>query len=51
MTEQQFDPHRPSTTETGVPRQSDEYSLSVGANGPLLLHDVELVQKLALFYR
>ncbi|MGX6397482.1 catalase [Rothia kristinae] len=51
MTEQQFDPHRPSTTETGVPRQSDEYSLSVGANGPLLLHDVELVQKLARFDR
>ncbi len=47
----QFDPTVPSTTETGEPRQSDAHSLSVGANGPLLLHDVALVQKLARFDR
>ena len=40
----QFDPSIPSTTETGERRQSDAYSLSVGADGPLLLHDVNLVQ-------
>ncbi len=46
-----FDPSIPSTTETGEPRQSDAHSLSIGANGPLLLHDVALVQKLARFDR
>ena len=41
----------PSTTESGAPRESDAHSLSVGADGPLLLHDVALVQKLARFDR
>ncbi|WP_295011848.1 catalase [uncultured Microbacterium sp.] len=41
----------PSTTESGAPRQSDANSLSVGPNGPLLLHDVALVEKLARFDR
>ena len=40
-----------STTETGAPRESDAHSLSVGADGPLLLHDVALVEKLARFDR
>ncbi|MCT1431655.1 catalase [Brachybacterium muris] len=47
----QFDPTKPSTTESGAPRQSDAHSLSVGADGPLLLHDVALVEKLARFDR
>ena len=46
-----FDPKAPSTTETGAPRASDAQSLSVGRDGPLLLSDVELVQKLARFDR
>lgn len=46
-----FDPTVPSTTESGEPRQSDSYSMSVGADGPLMLHDVNLVQKLARFDR
>ncbi|WP_124039946.1 catalase [Neoactinobaculum massilliense] len=47
-----FDPKASaSTTETGAPRASDARSLSVGRDGPLLLHDVELVQKLARFDR
>lgn len=46
-----FDPKVPSTTESGAPRESDAHSLSVGANGPLLLHDVALVEKLARFDR
>ena len=46
-----FDPNVPSTTETGEVRQSDAHSLSVGPDGPLLLHDVALVQKLARFDR
>ena len=40
-----------STTESGAPRESDAHSLSVGADGPLLLHDVALVEKLARFDR
>ena len=46
-----FDPTHPSTTETGEPRQNDAHSLSLGPDGPLLLHDVALVQKLARFDR
>ncbi len=46
-----FDPNVPSTTESGERRESDAMSLSVGPNGPLLLHDVNLVQKLARFDR
>ena len=47
----QFDPAKPSTTESGAPRESDAHSLSVGADGPLMLHDVALVEKLARFDR
>ena len=39
------------THENGAPRQSDAHSLSVGADGPLMLHDVALVEKLARFDR
>ncbi|WP_256838232.1 catalase [Ornithinimicrobium faecis] len=39
------------THENGAPRPSDAHSLSVGSNGPLLLHDVALVEKLARFDR
>ncbi|GAA1629038.1 MULTISPECIES: catalase [Brevibacterium] len=46
-----FDPKKPSTTEEGAERQSDAHSLSVGPDGPLLLHDVALVEKLARFDR
>lgn len=46
-----FDPTVPSTTEAGAERESDAHSLSVGPNGPLLLHDVALVEKLARFDR
>ena len=46
-----FDPKHPSTTESGETRASDSHSLSVGPDGPLLLHDVALVQKLARFDR
>ena len=51
MAEYTFDPSTPSTTESGAPRESDAHSLSLGANGPLLLHDVALVEKLARFDR
>ena len=40
-----------TTTDAGIPAPSDEYSLSVGANGPLLLQDHYLIQKMAQFNR
>ncbi|MGD8201850.1 catalase [Ornithinimicrobium sp. W1679] len=40
-----------STTTAGVPSGSDRNSLSVGADGPLLLHDVSLIETLAHFDR
>ncbi len=40
-----------STTGAGAPAPSDRHSLSVGANGPLLLHDVHFVEQMAHFNR
>ena len=47
----QHDSTRTSTTQAGAPRESDANSLSVGPDGPLMLHDVALVEKLAHFDR
>ena len=41
----------PSTQLGGAPTVSDRNSLSVGSNGPLLLHDTHLVDMLAHFNR
>mgnify|MGYP001043403415 FL=1 len=41
----------PSTQVNGAPTVSDRNSLSVGSNGPLLLHDHHLVDMLAHFNR
>jgi catalase len=44
--------HRPrTTTDAGLPAPSDEYSQSAGPNGPLLLQDHYLIQKMAQFNR
>jgi catalase len=40
-----------TTTDAGIPASSDEYSLSVGSDGPLLLQDHYLIQKMAQFNR
>lgn len=40
-----------TTTSTGTPVASDNNSLTVGADGPVVLHDVYLVEKLAQFNR
>jgi catalase len=43
---------RPATTnDSGVPAPSDEYSLTVGAGGPTVLHDHYVVQKMQHFNR
>ncbi|MEV8636089.1 catalase [Streptosporangium sp. NPDC051023] len=40
-----------TTTDAGIPAPSDEHSQSIGANGPLLLQDHYLIQKMAHFNR
>ncbi|GAA3588557.1 catalase [Klugiella xanthotipulae] len=41
----------PTTTNTGAPVASDEFSRTVGPDGPIVLHDHYLVEKLAQFNR
>ena len=43
-------PHA-TTTDSGVPASSDEYSLTAGPGGPTVLHDHYLVQKMQHFNR
>ncbi len=46
------DERRPvTTTDAGIPAPSDEHSLSVGPDGPILLQDHYLIQKMAQFNR
>jgi catalase len=40
-----------TTTDAGIPAASDEYSLTIGADGPILLQDHYLIQKMAQFNR
>jgi catalase len=40
-----------TTTDSGIPVTSDEFSLTVGPDGPTVLHDAHLVQKLQHFNR
>src|SRR2546421_9639032 len=40
-----------TTTDSGIPVTSDENSLTVGPNGPTVLHDAHLVQKMQHFNR
>ncbi|HEY6794178.1 MAG TPA: catalase [Kineosporiaceae bacterium] len=42
---------RPTTTDAGNPVTSDEYSLTLGPDGPLLLHDHYLLEQMANFNR
>lgn len=45
------DRHKPTTTDAGVPVSSDEYSLTVGPDGPILLQDYYLIEQMANFNR
>ena len=40
-----------TTTNAGIPVPSDEYSLTAGPAGPVLLQDAYLIEKLAHFIR
>src|SRR3978361_1841774 len=43
---------RPRTTfDSGVPAASDEHSLTVGPDGPILLQDSYVIQKMQAFSR
>jgi catalase len=42
---------RPTTTDAGIPVASDEFSLTVGADGPILLNDHYLIEQMANFNR
>ena len=45
------EPTHPTTTDAGIPVASDEHSLSVGPDGPLLLQDHYLLEQMATFNR
>jgi catalase len=40
-----------TTTNSGIPVESDEFSLTVGTGGPIVLHDHYLIEKMAQFNR
>ena len=42
---------KPTTTDGGIPVASDEFSLTVGPQGPIALHDHYVVQKMQHFNR
>jgi catalase len=42
---------RPTTTNTGAPVASDEHSLTIGADGPIVVNDHYLVEQMANFNR
>ncbi|GAB2495621.1 catalase [Nocardiopsis aegyptia] len=44
-------PGASTTTNAGRPVSSDEHSLSVGRDGPVVLHDAYLIEKMAHFNR
>src|SRR3979490_429993 len=44
-------PTPPTTTDAGIPAQSDEHSLTIGPDGPILLHDHYLIEQMAAFNR
>ena len=43
-------PH-PTTTDAGIPVESDRVSLTVGPQGPVLLRDHYLIEQMAQFNR
>src|SRR5918996_3012347 len=49
--QEQSEQRKVTTTDTGIPAPSDDTSLTVGPNGPVLLQDAYLNEKLAHFVR
>ena len=44
-------PRPPTTTDAGIPVASQEHSLTVGPDGPIVLHDFYLIEQMANFNR
>src|SRR3954468_2960068 len=44
-------PTPPTTTDAGIPVGSDEHSLTIGPDGPILLHHHYLIEQMAAFNR
>ena len=44
-------PNPIQTTDAGIPVESDEHSLTIGPDGPILLHDHYLIEQMAAFNR
>ncbi|WP_281967685.1 catalase [Roseovarius nanhaiticus] len=42
---------KPTTTDAGIPVASEEHSLTVGRDGPIVLHDHYLLEQMAQFNR
>ena len=42
---------KPTTTDAGAPAESDEHSLTIGPDGPILLQDHYLIEQMANFNR
>src|SRR5476651_1634076 len=40
-----------TTTDAGIPVSSEEYSLTIGPNGPIVLNDHYLIEQMANFNR
>jgi catalase len=49
--EQSNEPANPTTTDAGIPVASDEHSLTIGADGLILLQDHYLIEQMANFNR
>src|SRR6476660_8224416 len=45
------DSRKPTTTDAGIPVASDEHSLTIGTDGPILLQDHYLIEQMANFNR
>ncbi|ADJ29269.1 catalase [Nitrosococcus watsonii] len=45
------DQTKPTTTDAGIPVASNEHSLTIGADGPIVLHDHYLLEQMAMFNR
>ncbi len=45
------DDYKPTTTDAGIPVPSDEHTLTVGPDGPILLQDHYLIEQMANFNR
>jgi hypothetical protein len=41
----------PTTTDAGIPVASQEHSLTIGSDGPILLQDLYLIEQMANFNR